>query len=43
MRPTFFLEIDRILARGEGGAARERERFARYGLYNKLLDGKMDN
>ncbi len=30
-RPTFILEIDRILTRVEGGAANESERFAREG------------
>ena len=29
---SFFLEIDRILTRVEGGAASENERFAKIGL-----------
>ena len=41
--PTFILEIDRILTRVEGGAANESERFARSGIYNDKIDGKMDN
>ena len=41
--PTFLLEIDRILMRVEGGAANESERFARSGIYNDKIDGKMDN
>ena len=41
--PTFLLEIGRILTRVEGGAANESERFARSGIYNDKIDGKMDN